>query len=161
MDAIILFSHGSVLCGAEQNLLQIAQAMELRGDAPTVRVGFLNYSEPTFESAIEACVARGAHTIHVAPYFLVEGKFVKEELPSRITEARKLYPRVDVRIGRAIVDDVRLAAAILEASRDPKDTTFWRESGAQAELFCRDSPKCPRNGTPECPATRKRLEHAT
>ena len=161
MDAIILFSHGSVLCGAEQNLLEIAASMETRGDARTVRVGFLNYSEPSLETAIEACVSRGARTIHVAPYFLVEGKFVKEDLTSRIAEAKRLFPLVEVRVGRAIVDDIRLASAILEAARDPHDTAHWRDSAAQAERFCRDSPKCPRNGTTECPSTRERQQQTT
>src|SRR5687768_12976989 len=50
--AILLFSHGSVLCGSETNLLDLARAMESRGDAPIVEAGFLDYTEPRFETAL-------------------------------------------------------------------------------------------------------------
>ena len=83
-DALILFSHGSVLCGAGQNLFELARFMQARGDAPIVEVGFLNYSEPPFADAFRRCVERGATQITVVPYFLVAGKFVKDDLPKQI-----------------------------------------------------------------------------
>lgn len=160
MEAIILFSHGSVLCGAEQNLLQIAQSMEARRDAEMVRVGFLNYSTPSFEEAIEECARAGATVIRVAPYFLVEGKFVVEELPGRIAEAEKRFPELEIVVGRAIVDHELLADALLEVARESHDTTHWRLQTQQAERFCRDSPRCPLNSTPRCPANRRRTEQS-
>ena len=83
-DAIILFSHGSVLCGAGQNLLELARYMRERGNAPTVEPGYLNYSEPRFEETFRQCVAQGATRITIVPYFLVAGKFVKDDLPQQI-----------------------------------------------------------------------------
>jgi sirohydrochlorin ferrochelatase len=158
MEAIVLFSHGSVLCGAEQNVLDIARSMEARGDAHVVRAGFLNYSTPTFEEAIEECVSLGATEIRIAPYFLVEGKFVVEDLPGRIEHVRKLHPSVNIAAGRAIVDHELLVDALLEVAKESHETTHWRLQAQQAERFCRDAPRCPLYATPRCPANRRRIE---
>src|ERR687885_2787841 len=112
-DAIILFSHGSLLCGAGETLRELAEHMRARGDAPIVEVGYLNYSEPTFEAAFERCVAAGARRITVAPYFLVAGKFVKVDLPRKIEAARARHPEVEVRVADAMRFHPGLADAIL------------------------------------------------
>ena len=65
--AIILFSHGSLLCGAGETLRQLAERMQARGDADWVRVGYLNYSEPAFEDTFARCVQDGATRITIAP----------------------------------------------------------------------------------------------
>ncbi|HEX7708495.1 MAG TPA: CbiX/SirB N-terminal domain-containing protein, partial [Thermoanaerobaculia bacterium] len=95
MEAIVLFSHGSVLCGSERNLLDLAERMRLRGDAPIVEAGFLNYSEPRFADAVERCAARGATRILIAPYFLIPGKFVVEDLPAAIAEVAAQHPDLE------------------------------------------------------------------
>ncbi|MGI8756269.1 MAG: CbiX/SirB N-terminal domain-containing protein, partial [Acidimicrobiales bacterium] len=87
-QAILLFSHGSVLCGAGENLSAIARRLQESGAAEIVEVGYLNYSEPRFETAFENCVARGATDIVVMPYFLIAGKFVQVDLPPKIEAMR-------------------------------------------------------------------------
>ncbi|HLK56589.1 MAG TPA: CbiX/SirB N-terminal domain-containing protein, partial [Chthonomonadaceae bacterium] len=87
MDAVILFSHGSVLCGSGVALDAHADRLRARGIAPIVTVGYLNYSEPPFLQAVAQCVAQGATRIIVAPYFLVPGYFVKVDLPKSVAAA--------------------------------------------------------------------------
>lgn len=152
MEAILLFSHGSVLCGAEQNLLAQAERMRERGDAPIVEVGFLNYSAPPFEDAVAACVAQGATRITVAPYFLVAGKFVVVDLPRRIAAAQAQYPQIPFVVADAMRDHALLAEAVLSATTRTRAPAAWRDTAAQAIQFCRALPQCPRYGTPACPA---------
>ena len=76
VKALLLFSHGSVLCGSERTLEDLAARLRARGAAPIVEMGFLNYSKPLFATAFERCVQQGATEITVVPYFLVAGKFV-------------------------------------------------------------------------------------
>jgi sirohydrochlorin ferrochelatase len=151
MHAILLFSHGSTLCGAGQTLFQLAGRMEARGDAPIVEVGFLNYSEPPFEAAFEKCVARGATRITIAPYFLVAGYFVKVSLPPKIAAMSEKFPAVEVQVAEALKQHELLADAIVNCAERAQEPEKWRDILNTAPQFCRDNPQCPLNGTPQCP----------
>ena len=151
MHALILFSHGSVLCGAGENLFAFARQMEARGDAPIVEVGFLNYSEPTFEAAFAECVERGATKITVAPYFLVAGYFVGVALPPKVEAMRAQFPQVEVVVAEALKTHELLAQAILNCAARAQKPEKWRDILDTAPQFCLDNPACPLNGTPKCP----------
>ena len=151
MHAIILFSHGSVLCGAGENLFALARQMEARGDAPVVEVGFLNYSQPTFEDAFAKCVERGATKITVAPYFLVAGYFVGVALPPKVEAMQRKFPAVEVVTAPALQTHELLAQAILNCAERAQKPEKWRDILDEAPKFCLDNPACPLNGTPKCP----------
>lgn len=151
MDAIILFSHGSVLCGAGETLFALAKRMEARGDAPIVEVGFLNYSEPTFAQSFETCVNRGATRITVAPYFLVAGYFVKVSLPPVTEPMREKYPDITVAVADAMKTHSLLADGILNCASRAFEPSKWRDLWDNAPQFCRPHPKCPLYDTPKCP----------
>lgn len=152
--AIILFSHGSVLCGAGQNLFELADRLRDRGVAPIVEVGYLNYSEPSFADTFRRSVEQGATQLTVMPYFLVAGKFVREDLPKAIDAAKAEFPHVEVEIADAIRFHPLLADALLACADRAVAPSAWRDTKAQAAAFCRNSPRCPLNGTDDCPATR-------
>src|SRR5689334_18758589 len=95
MDAVILFSHGSVLCGAGEALNAHAARLQAAGVAPMVAVGYLNCSEPLFADTVARCAAAGATRILVAPYFLVPGYFVKVDLPGAVEAAQAQYPELE------------------------------------------------------------------
>lgn len=150
MHAILLFSHGSVLCGAEQNLLRLATEMRERGDAPIVEAGFLNYCEPRFDTAVERCIGQGATQITIAPYFLVEGKFVVQDLPVCIAEAKQRHPEIEFVTAGVIGFHERLVDAILESAADPHEPAHWRAGAREAAQWCRETPKCPLYGRVPC-----------
>lgn len=156
-EAIILFSHGSLLCGAGENLRALAERMRRRGDAPLVEVGYLNYSEPAFEDAFARCVAAGARRITIAPYFLVAGKFVKVDLPRKVAAIRRQFPEVDVRVADAMRFHPGLADALLACAERVAPPSEWRKTLQTAAAFCRANPRCPLYGSPACPATAKEL----
>lgn len=153
-SAIILFSHGSTLCGAGETLKALAAQMQKRGDAHIVRVGFLNFSEPAFGETFDECVRLGATQITVAPYFLVAGYFVQVELPKVLSPAQQRHPDIEVRIGEAMRDHALLADAILHCARRAAPPAQWRELLDSAPKWCRASSQCPLFGTPKCPVTK-------
>lgn len=153
-DAIILFSHGSVLCGAGENLSTLARQMQARGDADLVEVGYLNYSEPTFEASFARCVEEGATRITVVPYFLVAGYFVREKLTPKIAAMRQQFPDVEVRVADAMRFHPALADALLSCAQRAQPPQAWREFINNAPQFCRASAQCPLFNTPQCPATK-------
>lgn len=158
LDAIVLFSHGSVLCGAERNLIELAGRMREDGDPPIVEAAFLNYNEPDFESAVARCVAAGAKRIIVVPYFLVAGKFVAEELPSRIASARAIHPLIEFVTADIIGFHPALADAILASAAAAEPPHTWSEALRRPNEWCRENPKCPLYGRDAC---RVRHEVAT
>jgi sirohydrochlorin cobaltochelatase len=145
VNAILLFSHGSVLCGAERNLLALAKRMRERGDAAIVEVGFLNYTEPTFEHAVASCVAQGATRITIAPYFLIAGKFVVKDLPAQIDSARAAHPRIEFIVADVIGFHESLVDAILDSAAAARPPSEWTDA-----IACRENPKCPLYGEPPC-----------
>ena len=151
MDAIVLFSHGSLLCGAGEALKAHAARLAQRGLASLVLVGYLNYSDPPFAEAVESAVARGADRILVAPYFLVPGKFVREDLPRALEAARTAHPTVTFIVAEAIGYDALLADALLQSAQAAFGPEQWRDDLQRAAQFCRPDARCPLYNTPRCP----------
>lgn len=150
VDAILLFSHGSVLCGAERNLLELAARMRAEGETAIVEVGFLNYTEPLFATAVERCVAQGATRIVVAPYFLIAGKFVVQDLPDVIAAARASHPEVTFDVAGVIGFHPALADAVLASAAGARPIGAWQDAVLTAAESCREHPKCPLHGSDVC-----------
>lgn len=153
MEALILFSHGSVLCGAGRTLHEHAERLRARGEFERVEVGFLNYSRPTFAEAVARCADAGATRIVVLPYFLVPGVFVRADLPKAIDAARAAWPDLDFTVAEPIGFDDALADAILELAADARGAKSWREDLERAPQFCQKNPRCPLYGRELCPLT--------
>lgn len=151
MDAVILFSHGSVLCGAGEALRGHAARLRSRGAAPLVEVGYLNYSEPPFVESVGKCARAGATRIFVTPYFLVPGKFVRADLPQAVAEAKGLYPEIEFIVAEAIGYDEALAEALIASARTAAPPEKWGDDLKRAADHCRPDPRCPLYETPLCP----------
>jgi len=154
MNAVILFSHGSTLCGAGTALEEHAE--RLRKTFALVEVGYMNYSSPTFEDAVQKVIASGATEITVVPFFLVPGYFVSKSLPDRVDSVRPLYPGTTFTIARPLGADELLADAVIESALNPLADGQWREGLNTASRLCRFSEECPIYGTPACLPTYKR-----
>ena len=136
MDAIILFSHGSVLCGSGEALLEHAKRIRAHSKIRIVEVGYLNYSSPPFLEAVRSCVEQRASRILILPYFLVPGKFVTQDLPKAIEGARSLYLAVQFVVAEAIGYDDALADAILDSAVRALPEEHWRDDLRLASAQC-------------------------
>lgn len=154
MDALILFSHGSLLCGAGETLKEHARSLLARGEFSAVEVGFMNYSQPTFEEAVEKCLRAGCDRIIVTPYFLVPGKFVGVDLPRRLSAAKLAHPEVQFVAAEPFGYDSLLADSLLDLADRARGSERWRDDYESAGLHCESDPKCPLHGTSSCPRSR-------
>ncbi|MGO8672965.1 MAG: sirohydrochlorin chelatase [Capsulimonadaceae bacterium] len=161
MKALILFSHGSLLCGSGEALEEHAVRLRAAGLWPRVEIGYLNYSEPTFADVVTRCVsdarrqgeAADSIEIVVQPYFLVPGHFVSRSLPDHVHEAQGAHPGVRFAVGQAIGFDERLADAIVDSALSPLGPDEWFAELASTASGCQIRPECPLHGTPTCPVT--------
>jgi sirohydrochlorin ferrochelatase len=116
MQGILLFSHGSLLCGAGRALDEHAARLRERFSGSPVEIGYLNYSEPTFEQGVERLVELGATTIAIVPYFLVPGYFVTNSLPDKLTPINARFPNIEFVVAEALGADEHLADALIESA---------------------------------------------
>lgn len=152
MRGIVLFSHGSVLCGAERNLHALATRMRDRGDASIVEVAFLNYTAPDLGTAVVRCVAQGATAIVIAPYFLIAGKFVLEDLPAAIEKVKCAHPQVTFTTAGVIGFHHALAEAVLASASVARPPADWESAIGDNRAWCREQPQCPLYGSDACRA---------
>lgn len=160
MDGLILFSHGSLLCGAGETLRAHATRLRARGDFAVVEVGYMNYSAPTFAEAVARCAASGVTRAFIMPYFLVPGKFVSVDLPRHLAAAREVRPEMAFVVAEPLGFHEGLADALLEMAASARPSPFWRENLRRAADFCQADPRCPLYHTPSCPAARVPLAPA-
>ncbi len=151
MNALLLFSHGSLLCGAGEALDAHAARLRQTGEWDMVVVGYLNYSAPTFAEAVAECAAHGATRILVLPFFLVPGYFVTHSLPQCLEAAQAAHPGLAFTVAEAIGFDTGLADALIASAQSPLGPGEWRDDLAAAARGCRARPDCPLYGTPDCP----------
>ena len=159
MQGFLLFSHGSLLCGAGQALGEHATRMRARLGGAPVEIGYLNYSDPSCELGVERLVEAGATQIIIVPYFLVSGYFVTHSLPATLSPIRERFPEVEFTVADALGADEHLADALIESAQGASaDAEEWRDVYYDAAAFCRSRTDCPIYGTDRCPATAVRAE---
>lgn len=113
-EAVLLVGHGSVRPAAGAAMIRLAGHLRAAGLAPIVAAGFLNYRQPTFAQALARCAAEGASEVTVQPYFLVPGKYVRNDL-ARLLEAGKLaHPEIDLRMSGVFGDHPALARLVMK-----------------------------------------------
>jgi sirohydrochlorin cobaltochelatase len=159
MRGYLLFSHGSLLCGAGQALSEHAARLRERFSGEPVEIGYLNYSEPSIMIGVERLVAAGATDIVVVPYFLVPGYFVTRGLPDALEPIKARFPAIDFIVADTLGSDEKLADALIESAQCAgSDPEQWRDVYDEAAANCRDRADCPIYGTPNCPLTSELLE---
>jgi sirohydrochlorin cobaltochelatase len=148
---LVLFSHGSLLCGSSGILNQHARQLRNAARYVAVEPGYLNYCDPPVEKAIAACVAAGAERVLVIPYFLIAGKFVREDLPPRLDSAMQQFPGVEFRIARALEDISLLYTAVERLLPTATSPALWQQQAiARARALCELRKDCPLYGTAPC-----------
>lgn len=151
MTALVLFSHGSLLCGAGEALDAHAARLRADGKFDRVEVGYLNYSSPSLAETVEALAADGATSIRILPYFLIPGYFVGKALPDALAPLRERFPGLEFTVAEPIGYDERLADALLAFADSARSSEHWREPLARASASCRGREDCPLYLTPDCP----------
>lgn len=148
---LVLFSHGSLLCGSGASLETHAEKLRQSGRYAAVEPGYLNYSEPPVEIAISRCVRAGATRIVVLPYFLVAGKFVLEDLPTRLDKAASGFPNTEIIMARPLEDASPMVQAIDELLTSAVSPEEWQERAmARSIAACESRSDCPLYGSSLC-----------
>jgi sirohydrochlorin ferrochelatase len=91
---IVIVDHGSRRDEANRRHEAFVTAWKARFGYPIVEPAHMELAEPSIGAAFDACVASGATTVVVAPYFLWPGKHWDRDIPALAAEAADRHPHV-------------------------------------------------------------------
>ncbi len=91
--SLLLIAHGSRNKEANEDLVILSKKL-ISKDLEIVEPSYLELAKPTIETGGDTCVARGATTVIMVPYFLSAGIHVKQDLKEAKEILEKKYPKV-------------------------------------------------------------------
>jgi sirohydrochlorin ferrochelatase len=127
MDSILLIGHGSLKQASGAAMIRLAALLRKRDVVPLSTAAFLNFSKPTFQDGLERLLKKGATSIYVQPYFLIDGYYVNTALRKMVAEAQNNYPELNITMGKPfgvqeILADI-VIQRVLETAQDlPKNS---------------------------------------
>ncbi len=84
------------------------------GRVLTYATAFLELVGPDIPCAMQTCLNAGVHRIVVVPFFLFEAGHMKQDLPTIILNASRLYPEIPIDLMDAIGVDERFMRVLIE-----------------------------------------------
>lgn len=100
MKALLLIAHGSRRKQSNDEVVVLAEKLKKNcaEQYEIIHAGFLELAQPMIPDGIKKCVADGATSIVVLPYFLNSGRHVVEDIPNIVSESKLHYPNIDIKI---------------------------------------------------------------
>jgi sirohydrochlorin ferrochelatase len=110
---IVIVDHGSRSDPANAVVAEVARLVQVRaGAGAAVLFAHLELAEPSLPAVIDECVAAGARSVSVQPFFLAPGKHAGRDIPELVADAQRRHPHVQFELGRVIGADPLLAELI-------------------------------------------------
>jgi sirohydrochlorin ferrochelatase len=92
--AVVVVDHGSRRAESNESLELFVRASADRLPYPIVEPAHMELAEPSIGTAFDRCVAAGAATVVIAPYFLGPGNHWDRDIPALAAEAADRHPGV-------------------------------------------------------------------
>jgi len=110
--AVIIVDHGSRRSTANASLEEFVRGSADALPYPIVEPAHMELAEPSLSSAFDRCVAAGASTVAIAPYFLGPGSHWDRDIPALAAEAAARHPGVRWLVAAPLGPDHALAEII-------------------------------------------------
>lgn len=141
--AVILVDHGSRRAASNDQLLAAAELFRQETDWPIVEPAHMELAEPSIETAMDRCVAAGAESVVVFPWFLAPGRHWAEDIPRLVNAAAEKHPNIKTLVTAPFGNHellVRLATERIEHCLRVADT----DEGCDV---CQSEDRCRLNAT--------------
>ena len=112
--ALLLIAHGSRRPRANADLLHVAEKVRETGDYEPVEVSYLELADPTIDGGGGRCVASGATTVIMLPYFLSPGVHVLDDLTEARDRLAAAHPGVVFRLAEPLGRHPKLIDVVLD-----------------------------------------------
>lgn len=121
MKSLLLIAHGSRREASNQEVRELTDRLaQVAGERfDLVLPAFLELAEPNIQGGVDRCVAAGATSVKVVPYFLSAGRHVAADIPEELAKARCRHSGVAILacdyLGRhKAIPDILLKLALSE-----------------------------------------------
>ena len=91
---LVLVDHGSRRVASNELHEQTVRVWREAAGYPIVEPAHMELAEPSIGAAFDACVAQGATTVVIQPYFLGPGRHWDRDIPELAAEAAGRHPGV-------------------------------------------------------------------
>lgn len=117
---VILLGHGSArFPGFAHGLDAVARNLQTAlGPAGRVEPAYFEFLEPSLAQVVERLATQGVRRAVVLPYFLFDGREVKDIIPREVAALRRRHPRLELILGPALGLDDRLVALAAARARE-------------------------------------------
>jgi sirohydrochlorin ferrochelatase len=86
------------MAAANDMLNEVVRMYQTATGAAIVEAAHMELAEPTLEDATARCVAQGATSIVVHPYFLAPGRHSTSDIPGMVAALAPRYPQIYFRV---------------------------------------------------------------
>ncbi len=97
--AWLICGHGTRRPEGAQAFLNFVETLKKRHPDQLIEGGFLELSEPTYETAIAKLYEQGVREIVAQPLLLFTGVHLKYDIPGMMHEYQKKFPSLTIRLG--------------------------------------------------------------
>jgi len=99
MQALLLIAHGSRRQASNDEVRELTNVLKQHSEDqyPIVECAFLELAEPSIPEGVRVCVAKGAESVIVLPYFLSAGRHVVTDIPEELQKAQDIHPNIDIK----------------------------------------------------------------
>jgi sirohydrochlorin ferrochelatase len=91
---LVIVDHGSRRAASNELHEETVRAWHSSSGYPIVEAAHMELAEPSIGTAFDACVAQGATTVVIQPYFLGPGRHWDRDIPELADEAAARHPGV-------------------------------------------------------------------
>jgi sirohydrochlorin ferrochelatase len=110
---VLLLSHGSRDPLADLEMRKCAQAYQTRHPEISVRFGYLELAEPSFNSELERA-AQNFNLVRILPLFLFPGSHLKKDIPQTIQRVQEKNPQTQFQLAPSLEPSPAMAELVLE-----------------------------------------------
>eukprot|EP00238_Polyblepharides_amylifera_P014926 CAMPEP_0196579860 /NCGR_PEP_ID=MMETSP1081-20130531/25293_1 /TAXON_ID=36882 /ORGANISM="Pyramimonas amylifera, Strain CCMP720" /LENGTH=181 /DNA_ID=CAMNT_0041899565 /DNA_START=132 /DNA_END=677 /DNA_ORIENTATION=+ len=110
---VVIVDHGSRLDAANDRLLDFVELYREQTGRDIVEPAHMELASPSIDDAFAACVAQGADTVVISPYFLSPGRHWKQDIPRLAQEAADKHVGVNFLVS-APIGVHKLVAQVLD-----------------------------------------------
>lgn len=100
MKTLIIIAHGSRLKESNEEIIKFTSKIENQADENyLIRYAFLELAKPSIYDSLKDVVTKDkSYNIEILPYFLAEGRHVKEDIPNEVEKFREEFKNVNIKI---------------------------------------------------------------
>jgi sirohydrochlorin cobaltochelatase len=111
---LMILAHGSKVDETDQIMTKYLEAVSDSVGYDQVEKAYLQMMLPSVEMAFKKFHDMNVTELTILPFFIFNGNHIKIDIPEKLEEMTKLYPKVTIRLLENIGFDKKMADLIIE-----------------------------------------------